>query len=179
MIKTPNNSHHQSDCPIKLIKRAPIYFNSTELIEEVYGREVRRVLMDAGLVVMMSPALLGLAEAMRIYPGRRYVVVSLGGGIFHESREIKSKGVHANSLSKILRAGIEGALAGGPQVAEQVLSLLPNVIFFRINFDVDNKNFDDASDKNMMHIKDAAFHTIVGDKLKRVLGRLQNSIKNN
>jgi len=154
----------------------PTYFNPTALIEKVYGQEIRRVLMDAGLIVM-SPALLGLVEAMRIYPNRRYVIVSLSGGVMNIPRELETEGVHAAGMNKILKPAIEDAVVGGPKVTERVLSALPNVVYLRVNFEVNNTDFEDASEKNIAHIKQAAFNAIVSEKFKIVVNEVAKAYR--
>lgn len=155
----------------------PTYFNPTELVEDIGAEKVHRILMDAGLIVM-SPALLGLAEAMRIYPGRRYVIVSLSGGVMGAPREgLETKGVHAAGMDKILKPAIEGAVEGGPKVAEHVLSLMPNVLYLRVNFEVNNTRFEDASDENIIHIKQAAANAIVSEEFKTIVNAVAKAYR--
>ncbi|WP_198027100.1 hypothetical protein [Candidatus Paracaedibacter symbiosus] len=66
----------------------------------------------------MSPTLLGLLEAQKIYPGRRYVVISIASGNLEEPRRVTSKGATAGgfptmlapTISSTISSTIEGAI---------------------------------------------------------------------
>jgi uncharacterized protein len=146
---------NQMNVPIWVALRsssaASTYFKPVEI--ELLGHV--RALVDAGLFVM-SPAMLAYLEAQRLYPDRPIVLVSISGGALGEAREYEATGPTAGSIPKVLKPTIETCIEGQPALTHIMMKLLPNVSYFRIEFEVVNKEFDDVSEKNIQALKAAA-----------------------
>jgi patatin-like phospholipase/acyl hydrolase len=130
---------------------AAVYYKPYEI--EI-GRK-QRALIDAGLFIM-SPTLLAWIEAKKIYPDRRFIIVSIGSGTLKDARVIKAKGNTAGSIPQVIQPTIETALEGQQALTDEMMKALPDVTYFRLSFDVKSKEFDDFSDANIEALKNAA-----------------------
>lgn len=134
---------------------APVFYKPLELF--VNGK--MRTLIDAGIFVM-SPALLSWVEAQKMFPDRKYVIISVSGGTMQGDRKYQAKGATAGSIPAVLEPTIETALEGQQAITEKMMRDIPNVEFHRITFNVANKKFDDFSEKNINALKESARMTV-------------------
>jgi predicted acylesterase/phospholipase RssA len=155
---------------IRASSAAPVFYNPLEI--EIGGKH--RALIDAGLFVM-SPALLAWIEAQKVYPGRPLIIISISSGTLLEERKVDTKGLAAGSIPKVVQPTIETALEGQQALTDLMMRDLPGIQYYRLSFDVKNKQFDDTSDKNMKALIEAANVTIASGEFKKAVKAISDA----
>ena len=140
---------------VRASSAAPVFYKPLEL--KLEGKA--RALIDAGLFVM-SPTLLAWIEAQKIYPGRPLVIISISSGALTQSRTVRTSGATAGGIIQVLQPTIETAFEGQQALTDKMMRDLPGIEYHRLSFEVINKEFDDASEKNVQALLDAAKKTI-------------------
>lgn len=163
---------------VRASSAAPVFYKPLEL--KLEGKA--RALIDAGLFVM-SPTLLAWIEAQKIYPGRPLVIISISSGALTQSRTVKASGATAGGIIQVLQPTIETAFEGQQALTDKMMRDLPGIEYHRLSFEVINKEFDDASEKNVQALLDAAKKTIASadfnDAISSIVkARLERKEKN-
>jgi patatin-like phospholipase/acyl hydrolase len=165
---------------IRAAGSAPVYYKPLGI--NIGGKE--RALIDAGLFVM-SPALLAWVEAQKQpqFKGRRFVLISISSGTLANDRSVKITGATAGSVPSVLKPTIETAIEGQQILTHEMLQNIPGIIYHRLTFDVENKEFDDYSPENIKAIKAAGIRATQTDEFRAVIkdvvaARVERQAKN-
>lgn len=153
---------------------APTFFKAFELDLQGWAK---LVLVDGGIGAN-NPGILGVMEAKKIYPGREYLLVSLGTGKKSELGRVASKGNLAGGILQMLKPTIAGMFTGQDQLSDKAAEALVNSPnnFFRINpeIDPDLENMDNTDPKNLKALVDVGTNIVNNDTtFKRLISALK------
>jgi uncharacterized protein len=165
---------------IRASTAAPTYFKGIDHVfyDEEFGPR-KAALVDGGLFAM-NPDNEALIEAIKLYPKRRYFVVSISTGNSITPNNIQTTGPFGGSILKVLIPFTSGVLKAQQKNSEEKMRKLMDALgkeyfeYHRVNVIVPEKcaSLDDASQKNMQCLTETADQIIKTDKFKNLLIRI-------
>lgn len=134
---------------------APTFFPPLDLS---LGEGIQLKLVDGGLMAN-NPSLLALMEAEQVYPGRSYVILSLGTGEYTDLKAPKKSGIVS-----MLKPTVEALFSGPMQLTHDVIrGSIPKENYYRFSPRLNKKQdaMDNVSDDNIASLEEIAKREIL------------------